>query len=213
MTLRVAEIFKSVQGESTLAGRPCVFIRLTGCNLDCGYCDTRYARRGGREMGLDAVLSKVRRLRGRLAEVTGGEPLLQAATVPLMRKLLAARYTVMLETNGSLPLNRVPKGVIKIVDVKTPGSGQGNRFLPANLRFLNPGDEVKFVLTGEADYRFARRFVARHRLAQKCACLFSPALPGLNPARLAEWIVRDNLPVRLNLQLHKILWPAKKRGV
>lgn len=213
MTIQVSEIFKSVQGESTLAGRPCVFVRLTGCNLDCVYCDTRYARKGGREMSVTSVLKEVRQLKCNLVEVTGGEPLLQAGTTTLLKGLLANGHTVMLETNGSLPLNKVPRRVIKIADVKTPGSGCSSSFLLSNLRCLEKSDEVKFVIANESDYRFARKFVEKHSLNKKCACLFSPAAPAMRPARLAEWIVRDNLPVRLNLQIHKILWPKRKQGV
>ena len=213
MTLRIAEIFRSLQGESSHAGRPCVFIRLAGCNLDCAWCDTAYAKKGGRNMPLPSILRAVRRFRCPLVEITGGEPLLQPGAVTLMKKLLERGYRVLLETNGSLSLKTVPAGVIKIVDIKTPGSGMAASFDLSNLGCLRKHDEVKFVIADARDYRYAKAFLRKHKLAIKCACLFSPAQPGLKPARLAEWIVRDNLPVRLNLLLHKILWPNRKRGI
>ncbi|MFH0920288.1 MAG: radical SAM protein [Fibrobacterota bacterium] len=213
MTFRVAEIFRSLQGESTHAGRPCTFIRLAGCNLDCAWCDTRYARSGGRPMTLSAVLAKVRALRCGLVDVTGGEPLLQEGTPSLLQALVERRHSVLLETNGTLPLDSVPSRVIKIVDVKTPGSRAQVPFCMANLRRLSAMDEVKFVISDARDYTFAKTFIKRHRLASTCVCLLSPGVPALDPARLADWMVRDHLPARLNLQLHKILWPNRKRGV
>ncbi len=227
--MQITEIYKSLQGESTFAGLPCVFVRLTGCNLRCTWCDSEYTFYGGRRMTGEEVLDEVKRL-GRdsgLVEITGGEPMLQERElVPLMRKLVADGYRVLLETSGERPLERVPTEVIKIVDVKCPNSGEGDTFRLENLEALIQHDEVKFVLSGRADYEFARDFTRRHRLAERVnAVLFSPAFRKeatgarnsshclLDPQELAEWMLADNVPARLGLQLHKFIWDPAVKGV
>jgi 7-carboxy-7-deazaguanine synthase len=213
MALRVAEIFKSIQGESARAGLPCVFVRLAGCNLDCAWCDTRYARRGGKSMTVAQVQKKVRSFRCGLVEITGGEPLLQKETLDLVRRLLKARRTVLVETNGSRNLSALPKAAIKIMDIKTPSSRMHKNNDYANFRYLTRRDEVKFVVSDRADYLFMKLVIQKHSLAGKCAVLVSPEAARGNARRIAAWCLKDNLPVRLNLQLHRILWPKRKRGV
>ena len=212
-TLRVCEIFRSLQGEGTRAGRPCTMVRLAGCNLRCAWCDTAYAWQAGRERTVDDVLARVGRLGGDLVEVTGGEPLLQPAAPRLLRRLLDAGAETLLETNGSLDLACVPQGVVKIVDFKCPASGQAEGNLWANVRHLTGRDEVKFVLADRADYDFARAAIAEHDLPGRCVVIFSPVAGRLAPALLAEWILADRLPVRLGLQLHRMIWPQRDRGV
>jgi len=223
----IAEIFKSIQGEGTRAGLPCIFVRLTGCNLRCLWCDTEYAFYGGTKFTLDEILGKVGALAGdgvsriSLVEITGGEPLLQPETPRLAEKLLAANYTVMIETSGERFIGTLPREVIKIVDVKCPDSGQADTFHQENLVALSPSDEVKFVIASRRDYDFARDFTSRHQLsAHVREVLFSPVFPdpegrwpGLNAQDLAEWIPADGLPVRLSLQLHKFIWDPATKGV
>ena len=227
--MQITEIYKSLQGESTYAGMPCVFVRLTGCNLRCSWCDTEYSFYGGRKMISDEIFGEVERLSpdGGLVELTGGEPMLQERElVPFMAQLISAGYTVLLETSGERPLNKVPKQVIKIVDVKCPDSGEPDTFDMENLEALKSHDEVKFVLSSRGDYEFAREFVARHQLAQRVrAVLFSPAFRKeasgvrdasqclLDPQELAEWMLADNVPARLGLQLHKFIWDPAVKGV
>jgi 7-carboxy-7-deazaguanine synthase len=227
--MQITEIYKSLQGESTYAGLACVFVRLTGCNLRCSWCDSEYTFTGGKKMALEEVEEAVRQLSpaGRLVEITGGEPMLQEReVVPLMQRLIAAGYTVLLETSGERPLGKVPPEVIKIVDVKCPDSGEGNTFHEDNLDCLNSRDEIKFVLASRTDYEFAREFVQRYTLADKVnAILFSPAFNKsangtrntshclLDPRELAEWMLADNLPARLGLQLHKFIWDPAMKGV
>ncbi len=205
MRLAVAEIFFSIQGESTFAGRPCAFVRLAGCNLDCRYCDTPAARTGGRAMSVDEVVAAVAALGCPLVEITGGEPLLQAGVPELCHRLLADGRRVLLETNGSLPLDVVDGRVVRIMDIKTPGSGMAHRMRAENLDQLRPPDQLKFVLTDRADYEWAREYLMAHPLPAGVEVLFAPATPGLPPADLARWILEDHLPVRLQIQLHKHL--------
>lgn len=229
----ITEIFKSIQGEGTRAGLPCIFVRLTGCNLRCTWCDTAYAFHGGTKMSVEEVLSRVDELAGRdpdadtlqakvpLVELTGGEPLLQEEIYPLAEKLFGAGYTVMIETSGERHIGRLPPEVIKIVDVKCPDSGEADTFNVDNLDVLSSEDEVKFVLSTRRDYEFARDFTARHRLSERVKqVLFSPVFedpqgkwPGLEPRTLVEWILADGLPVRLGLQLHKFVWDPATKGV
>jgi 7-carboxy-7-deazaguanine synthase len=226
--MQITEIYKSLQGESTHAGLPCVFVRLTGCNLRCSWCDSEYTFQGGRKMAVEEVLDEVSRLSpSGLVEITGGEPLLQERdVVPLMQHLLEDGYNVLLETSGERPLERVPLDVIKIVDVKCPNSGEGGTFCMENLEALCPRDEIKFVLSSRADYEFAREFTRRHNLAERVtAVLFSPAFRKdatgardsshclLDPQELAEWMLADNVPARLSLQLHKFIWDPAVKGV
>jgi 7-carboxy-7-deazaguanine synthase len=227
--VRITEIYKSLQGESTYAGLACVFVRLTGCNLRCSWCDSEYTFTGGQRRSTEEVLAEVKRLSpaGGLVEITGGEPMLQdREVVPLMERLLQDEYRVLLETSGERPLQRVPAGVIKIVDVKCPDSGERDTFCMDNLAALSAHDEVKFVLGSRADYEFACDFTERHGLAQRVnAVLFSPAFRKdatgardsshclLDPQELAEWMIADNVPARLGLQLHKFIWDPAVKGV
>ena len=211
--LAVNEIFHSIQGESTHAGRPCVFVRLSGCNLRCVWCDTAYAFDEGRAMSIDEILAEVRRYDCELVEVTGGEPLLQAEAIPLMRALLAEGLEVLLETGGSLPIRDVPRGVRRIVDVKCPGSGEASRNLWENLGGLRKGDELKFVIADREDYLWAVETIRARRLAGRVPLLFSPVHGRLDPATLGRWVLADRLPVRVQIQLHKVLWPEVARGV
>ena len=238
----ITEIFKSIQGEGTRAGLPCIFVRLTGCNLRCTWCDTAYAFHGGKKMAVEEVLARVDELAGRqpgrpprsasaggpfkspaaaLVELTGGEPLLQEEIYPLAEKLLATGYTVMIETSGERFLGKLPKEVIKIVDVKCPDSGEPDTFEMRNLDELTNRDEVKFVLSTRRDYEFASDFTREHGLLVRVReVLFSPVFedpegkwPGLELRQLAEWILADGLPVRLGLQLHKFIWDPATKGV
>jgi 7-carboxy-7-deazaguanine synthase len=236
--MQVSEIYKSLQGESTHAGLPCVFVRLTGCNLRCDWCDSEFSFYGGRKMIVDEVISEVDKLHAPtgnrqlatgncLVEITGGEPMLQEReVVPLMERLIAEGYKVLLETSGERPLAKVPKQVIKIVDVKCPHSGEPDTFALENLQSLQPHDELKFVLSDRTDYEFARDFVRQHQLADRVhAILFSPAFRKdatgardashclLDPQQLAEWILAENVPARLSLQLHKFIWDPATKGV
>ncbi|HLW97434.1 MAG TPA: hypothetical protein VKR82_02220 [Candidatus Acidoferrales bacterium] len=252
----ITEIFRSIQGEGTRAGLPCIFVRLTGCNLRCTWCDSAYAFYGGTKMSVEEVLQRVRELSRpgpvgggdvkvirlvqdkapdnsvrseaitnqneiRLIEITGGEPLLQPETIPLAEKLVSAGYTVMIETSGERFIGKLPREVIKIVDVKCPDSGAAETFDFANLEELGQQDEIKFVIASRRDYEFAREFTARHELARKVhQVIFSPAFPdpagtwpGLEARELAEWILADGVSVRLGLQLHKFIWDPAMHGV
>jgi 7-carboxy-7-deazaguanine synthase len=212
--LTINEIFNYIQGESTHSGRPCVFVRLTACDLRCSWCDTPYAFTEGRKMSLDEVVSQVETYGCPLVEITGGEPLLQRDVYPLMQRLLDSGRTVMVETGGHLSIGEVPAPVVKIVDVKCPGSSESHRNHWANLDLLAPHDEVKFVLKDRADYEFARDVVERHRLPGRVAAvLFSPVHGVLDAKALAAWMLEDRLEVRLQLQTHKFIWGADVRGV
>jgi len=212
--LTVNEIFHSIQGESSQAGRLCVFVRLTGCDLRCSWCDTPYAFHEGRKMSVDEVIAEVESHGCPLVEITGGEPLLQEDVYPLMDRLLAIGRTVMLETGGHRPTLRVPAAVLTIVDIKCPGSGEAGRNDWSNLDRLSPHDEVKFVVQDRADYEFARDVIARHGLPSRAAAvLLSPVHGALEPKTLSEWMLADRLPARLQLQLHKYIWSPTTRGV
>ncbi|MDE3169928.1 MAG: radical SAM protein [Acidobacteriota bacterium] len=223
----ITEVFKSIQGEGTRAGLPCTFVRLTGCNLRCVWCDTEYAFHGGTKYSLDEVLAKVRSLAGEgvsrvpLVEITGGEPLLQKETLALAERLLSDGYTVMIETSGERFVGVLSKQVIKIVDVKCPDSGEGGTFDMANLNAIDEKDEIKFVISSRRDYEFARDFTTHHHLTARVRqVIFSPAFAdpagrwqGLESRQLAEWILADHLLVRLGLQLHKFIWDPAMKGV
>lgn len=226
--MHLIEIYKSIQGESSFAGRPCIFVRLAGCNLRCSWCDSEYTFSGGYRQSEDEVIAEIEKLAPvRLVEFTGGEPLLQERElIPLMNRLLAQSYELMIETSGERPLERVPSAVHKIVDVKCPGSGEVGRFRIENLASLTERDEVKFVIANRADYEFARDFLREHRLETRAgAILLSPAfsktpLPErttqnalLDPRELVEWMLADGLPARLSLQIHKYVWEPQKKGV
>lgn len=212
--LTINEIFYSIQGEATRAGEPCVFVRLTACDLRCSWCDTPYAFYEGRKRSMDDVLSEVEQYQCRLVEITGGEPLLQQDVYPLMSTLLDRGFTVMLETGGHRPIDQVPKDVVKIVDVKCPGSGESDHNHWPNLDVLARHDEVKFVVKDRVDYEFAREVIARHALPSRVAAvLLSPVHGVLDPKTLSEWMLADHLHARLQLQLHKLIWSAETRGV
>jgi 7-carboxy-7-deazaguanine synthase len=230
----ITEIFKSIQGEGTRAGLPCIFVRLTGCNLRCTWCDTAYAFHGGAKMSVAEVATRVDQLAGRIAddagnsvfavplvELTGGEPLLQEEIYPLAEQLLNLGYTVMIETSGERFIGKLPREVIKIVDVKCPDSGEADTFEMCNLDALSQNDEIKFVLSTRRDYEFAREFTVQHNLRERVhQVLFSPVFegpegkwPGLEARKLVEWMLEDSLPVRLGLQLHKFVWDPATKGV
>lgn len=209
--LRVTEIFHSLQGEAGSVGWPTVFVRLTGCPLRCAYCDTAYAFHGGDRRTITSILDEVGRYGAHHVCVTGGEPLAQRACTGLVTKLCEAGYTVSVETSGALDISVLDPRALRVMDVKTPGSGEAGRNLPDNLPHLRPQDSAKFVICDRADYEWAREFVAAHCLATRCEVLFSPCWERLAPARLAEWILADQLPVRFQLQLHKVLW-GDERG-
>lgn len=222
----ISEIYRSIQGESSYTGLTCVFVRLTGCNLRCSWCDSEYAFAGGTRMSVEEVMGQVRGAGpSKLVEITGGEPMLQEReVVPLMCDLIAAGYTVLIETSGERPLENVPTEVVKIVDVKCPGSGEGGKFQLSNLNALQPHDEVKFVIASRVDYEFARDFTREHQLYGRVSdVIFSPAFRKdatgrrdssnclVDPRELTDWILEDNLKVRLGLQIHKFVWdPATK---
>jgi 7-carboxy-7-deazaguanine synthase len=212
--LSVNEIFYSIQGESTHAGKPCVFVRLAGCDLRCTWCDTAYAFNEGQKMSVDDVVERVERYGGPLVEVTGGEPLLQEDVYPLMERLLQGGRTVLLETGGQVDISRVPGGVIRVVDIKCPASGESDKVDWSNIDRLGCSDQVKFVIQDRADYEFARETMRRHELDRRCAAvLFSPVHGVMDPKDLSEWILEDRLAVRLQLQIHKHIWGENVRGV
>jgi 7-carboxy-7-deazaguanine synthase len=229
VSMHLIEIYKSLQGESSFTGLPCVFVRLAGCNLRCSWCDSEYTFKGGVPMSQEQVMSEVRRLSAApgLVEITGGEPLLQEReVVPLMQAMVGEGYTVLIETSGERPLENIPTAVHKIVDVKCPGSGEGGRFRMENLACLTKRDEVKFVIADRGDYEFAREFVREQRLSELAGeVIFSPAFRKdangtrdaancmVDPQDLATWIVEDNIPVRLGLQTHKFVWEPQVKGV
>lgn len=215
MALKINEIFYSLQGKSSYAGRPCVFIRLSGCNLRCAYCDTVYAYEPGEDMTIEEVLLRIASYHCPLVEITGGEPLTQAETPLLITRLLDAGYRVLLETNGSRDISPVDERCIRILDIKCPGSGEAERNDWKNLDRLRPGDEIKFVLTDRGDYDFAKAVLTRHDFPRGLVeeIHFSTVSEKLAPKTLAEWMLSDRLPVRLHLQLHKIIWGSEARGV
>ncbi|OGP29806.1 MAG: 7-carboxy-7-deazaguanine synthase QueE [Deltaproteobacteria bacterium GWC2_42_11] len=212
--MKISEIFFSIQGESSYAGLPCIFIRLAGCNLKCAYCDTAYAQDldSGYDMSIDDILHEVKKFKCKMVEITGGEPLMQDKTVPLINKLLALKYKVLLETNGTISLKGIDKKIIKIMDIKTPGSGFQYSFIKDNLKYIRRDDEIKFVLVDRNDYEWAKALLKKYSLEGKAKLLFSAAHKRLSLDKLSEWILKDRLNVKLQPQLHKIIW-GKKRGV
>jgi 7-carboxy-7-deazaguanine synthase len=211
--MRVTEIFFSIQGESSHAGKPCIFVRLTGCSLRCVYCDTKYSYAGGCEMTLDEVLASVASYPARLVELTGGEPLEQEEAYPLMNSLLQRGYTVMLETGGHIDLGRVPEPVIKVVDIKCPDSHEGHTVCWQNIDLVQPHDEFKFVITSRSDYEWSKKIYLERLRDKPNTILFSPSHDELPAVNLARWILEDGLPVRLQVQVHKYIWGAHVRGV
>lgn len=211
--MRITEIYASVQGETQYAGLPCTLVRTTGCDLRCTYCDTAYSFYGGKDMSLDEILSEAKLLAPRLVLLTGGEPMLQREIVALCELLLSEGFKVMIETGGAHPVDVLPDAVAKIVDVKTPSSGESHRMHPRALDNLGARDAVKFVLGSTADYEWARAVIAERGLAQRTEVLLAPVHGQLDPKDLVSWILRDRLEVRLNLQLHKYIWGPDAQGV
>ena len=212
MSLLVNEIFYSIQGESTFFGLPCVFVRLTGCNLRCRYCDTQYAYEEGRLLSVDEILRQVKSHGCNLVEITGGEPLLQTEVPELAEKFAKEHMKVLLETNGTQDISRTSEGVIRIMDIKCPSSGEADKTDWQNIDRLNTNDEVKFVLADREDFDWACKVIDKHHLLDKTTVLISPVYGKLQPAQLAEWVIEKKMPVRLQLQMHKIIW-GNKRGV
>ncbi len=211
--MTICEIFYSIQGESTYSGLPCIFIRTSGCNLRCLYCDTRYAYEGGVDMPVDEILAQVRAYKCRLVEITGGEPLLQEDVSLLIRSLLENEYEVLLETNGSLSVESVDPRVVKIVDLKCPDSGMSQYVRWENLQLLTGHDQVKFVLSSRGDYEWAREIIAKYPLLSEIEVLISTAFGALEPKDVVKWMLSDRLNARFQLQLHKYIWPLATRGV
>ncbi|MBA2486170.1 MAG: 7-carboxy-7-deazaguanine synthase QueE [Nitrospira sp.] len=211
--IKITEIFHSIQGESTLAGRPCVFIRLTGCPLRCTWCDTAYAFYGGRNMTMDEIVAQVRAFDCRLVEVTGGEPLSQPDSLLLLTLLCEQGFEVLLETSGAIDTAAVDRRVHVILDIKCPGSGMADRMYWPNVERLSPQDEAKFVIKDRTDYEWAREMVRLWELSSRCTVLFSPVFGVVDVRQLAEWVLADKLPVRFQLQIHKYIWAPDMRGV
>lgn len=212
--MKICEMFTSIQGESSYAGQPCTFIRLTGCNLRCSYCDTQYAFEGGREIDVDTIVDYVKKAGIPLVEITGGEPLLQSQGLQaLTGSLLDSGYRVLIETNGSLSIRGLDVRVVIILDIKTPGSGMAEKNDFSNLKYLKASDEIKFVIGDRKDYEWSKQIMERYDLGNRYILLFSPVTGLIEPRRLADWIIEDRLPVRLNLQLHKYIFDPKERGV
>ena len=213
MALKINEIYYSVQGESTHAGRPCIFIRLTYCNLRCSYCDTEYAFYDGKDMEITDIMSEIKRWDCNLVEVTGGEPLFQDECIDLLNELVNSNYEVMLETGGSLSISDVPKKVVKIVDFKCPSSGMVKKNLWSIVDDLQAHDEVKFVIGNREDFDWAKDRITEYSMDKICTLLFSPTFGEIDPQQIVEWILAENLPVRMQLQMHKMIWSPEEKGV
>ena len=213
MALKINEIYYSVQGESTHAGRPCIFIRLTYCNLRCSYCDTEYAFYDGKDMEITDIMSEIKQWDCNLVEVTGGEPLFQEECIDLLNELVNSNYEVMLETGGSLSISNVPKKVIKIVDFKCPSSKMVKKNLWSIVDGLQPHDEVKFVIGDRGDFDWAKDRITKYSLDKICTLLFSPTFGEIDPQQIVKWILADNLPVRMQMQMHKMIWSPEEKGV
>jgi 7-carboxy-7-deazaguanine synthase len=211
--LKVCEIFTSIQGESSHAGKPCAFVRLTGCNLRCSYCDTSFAYNEGIDLSEEDILKKVRRTGIGLVEITGGEPLIQKEAYPFIRQLIKEGYEVLVETNGSMSIKGIDRKAVVILDMKTPGSGMSDRMDYSNLGVIKRKDEVKFVITDRDDYEWAKEIMKKFNLAGKCGLLLSPSFGVLEPEHLARWMIEDRLRVRLNIQLHNYIFGPEKRRV
>ncbi len=209
----VCEIFASIQGESTYAGLPCVFIRLSGCNLRCSYCDTAYAYDEGFDIPVNKAMAKIEESGISLVEITGGEPLLQSETGDLVQRLIQKKYNVLIETNGSMDIKNLTKNTVIIMDIKTPSSGMSERMNYGNIDYLKLSDEVKFVIGDRADYEWTLSILKKYSLTEKCKVLFSNVYDVLHPELLAKWVLKDSLPVRLSLQMHKYIFGKDKRGV
>lgn len=213
VTLKINEIFFSIQGESLLAGKPTVFVRTTACNLRCNWCDTTYAYLDGKVMALEVILEEVKKFGAKYVCITGGEPLLQKNTTALMSALLAERYTVSLETNGSYSIKDVPFDVIKVIDIKCPESGESEKMAWENLTLARPHDQFKFVVASRGDFEWAQKICDEHKLHERCHVLYSPVYAKVKPAELAQWILDSNAPVTMQVQMHKEIWGPDERGV
>ena len=213
MSLKINEIYLSIQGESTHTGKPCIFIRLTYCNLRCTYCDTEYAFYDGNDMEIHEIINKIKQWDFNLVEITGGEPLFQEECIDLLNELIKQNYEVMLETGGSLPISDVPHDVIKIVDFKCPSSGMEKKNLWSIVNDLKHHDEVKFVIGDREDFNWANDMLCKYSLSEKCTVLFSPKFNEIEPSLIIEWILENKLPVRMQLQMHKHIWKPEARGV
>jgi 7-carboxy-7-deazaguanine synthase len=211
--MKVCEIFTSIQGESSYVGLPCTFIRFSGCNLSCSYCDTEYAKTAGMELSEDEIMNEVSLVGVNLIEITGGEPLLQDEVLHLIERLINEGNTVIIETNGSLPIGQIDRRATILLDVKTPGSGMWEEMDLTNLEYLKSTDEVKFVLVDKEDYKWAKKFIHKYHLDAKCRVLLSPAFGKLEAADLSRWMIEDRVPARLNLQMHKYIFGPDKKGV
>lgn len=211
--LKVNEIFYSIQGESTYAGRPCIFIRLTGCNLNCKYCDTKYAFYDGKDLSVESILKEIKKYKCNLVEITGGEPLLQQNVYKLINKLCKEKYEVMLETNGSLSIKQVNEKVKIVMDLKCPSSRMEKFNNYDNLKFIKINDEIKFVIANKKDYEWCKKIIEKFQIQKLCTILFSPVYGILEPKKLAGWILKDNLPGILQIQIQKYIWPNKRKGV
>lgn len=210
--MKVTEIYKSLQGESYFSGFPCIFVRTAGCNLRCSYCDTKYAYKQGKILSVPVILSKIKKYKIKLVEITGGEPLLQNDLSFLTDRLLKDGYFVLIETNGSLDISFLPQKATKIMDIKCPGSNMDKKNYWRNINYLTKNDEIKFVISDIFDYNWAKRKIKDYSLDKKTKISFSPASESLPPKELADWILKDELNVRFQIQLHKILWPGKRRS-
>ena len=213
MILKINEIYHSIQGESSFTGLPCIFIRLTYCNLRCSYCDSEYTFYEGTDMSIDKILNKIKKYSCKLVEVTGGEPLFQKNCIELLQKLVDLDYKVLLETSGSLTIKDVPKEVINIIDFKCPSSNMKKKNLWENINYLKPDDEVKFVIGNREDYDWAKNKIKKYNLTNTCKVLMSPTYKEIEPGMITKWILEDNLNIRFQVQLHKEIWPEEERGV
>ena len=213
MILKINEIYHSIQGESSFTGLPCIFIRLTYCNLRCSYCDSEYTFYEGTDMSIDEILNKIKKYSCKLVEVTGGEPLFQKNCIELLQKLVDLDYKVLLETSGSLTIKDVPKEVINIIDFKCPSSNMKKKNLWENINYLKPDDEVKFVIGNREDYDWAKNKIKKYNLTNTCKVLMSPTYKEIEPGMITKWILEDNLNIRFQVQLHKEIWPEEERGV
>mgnify|MGYP000267572663 CR=1 FL=1 len=213
MKLKINEIYHSIQGESSYMGKPCIFIRLTYCNLRCTYCDSEYTFHEGNDMSIDEILDEIKKYPCKLVEVTGGEPLFQKNCINLLKKLVDLKYDVLLETSGSLSIKDVPKEVINIIDFKCPSSNMKKKNYWENIQFIKPKDEVKFVIGNKEDYKWAKKKIDKYNLLNICTVLMSPTYKKIEPKTITKWILDDSLDVRFQIQLHKYIWPASMRGV
>ncbi len=213
MKLKINEIYYSIQGESSYTGLPCIFIRLTYCNLRCTYCDSEYTFHDGEDMTVNEIITKIKQYKCNLVEVTGGEPLFQKGCIELLQKLIDSKYNVLLETSGSLSIENVPKKVINIIDFKCPSSNMKKKNYWENLKFIEQKDEIKFVIGNKEDYEWAKRKINQYNLTSKCMVLMSPIYKEIEPKTIIEWILNDNLDVKFQIQLHKNIWENETRGV